>query len=59
MVLYWKWWENSVPNNELSEICYDTGYNFDGLTTTDIIYNIIRILSIEPRKKNWGIRRFY
>lgn len=52
VTLYWKWWNNpelDVDNYELE---------FTGDTTTEIITEIIKKLSIEPRRKGWITRRF-
>ena len=67
ITLHWGWWDNSVPNDW--EIDVDRSYcsigNFStedmycGWTTTDIIYDIINRVSIEPRKFGWNVRRFF
>ena len=56
MTLYWKWW--NAPNG-VEDGNFSTEDEFSGYTTTEIIYEIIKKLSIEPRKENWKPRRFF
>jgi len=59
MTLYWGWWENSVPRNSPTLLANNTTEDkYQCWTTTEIIYDIILKLSIEPREQEWNTRRF-
>lgn len=53
MKLCWKWWINSTNDESYHEL------DLSCLTTTEIIYQIIKTLSVEPRELGWDERRFF
>lgn len=67
MTLHWGWWANSIPKDwEIRDHVsygsvgnYSTEDMYSGWTTTDIIFDIIKRVSIEPRAHNWKTRRFF